>query len=1670
MLRRLLILALSAALGSGAAWGQIIRGGYEWITVGQPYVRVATSFDGMYRVSGALIIGADPRLNGVPIAQVKMLFRGQQVPIYVSPGNNPAAFDADDVIEFYGRRNDGHLDSLMYRNPSTGAHDPNGIPNARKSLVSDTAAFFVTADAAPSARFMPVITTTVSGTPELHYRHESFREFIEVYHNGGASSFDYNTTLNAEYTPGEGWVSATFGTGSVRVDSLRTRHRLLSAAEPPQLLARVVGSTATAHITRLEVGASAQTFNHAGLNVNTFSVLLQVSDLGPFSTAVRILPQAPGIDLQRVAWLALSYDRLFRFDGEREVLIHRWTNPTGTERQLRLEGLDFASVADSGYVFDLTYRRRLRGQVRIGPGGRDTLIAMVPGSLGDHRLVAVASSAFRVIEPTAVRRARMAGTWRPDQGTPMIVLSMDNIGSESFRDQAVAYAQYRSTSPVNPVPAQALTVSQLMDEYGYGTNSPIIVKRFIRSVWENWTVKPRYLLMTFKSFGFTVYPAGPIPFEDPPLPPTWGFPASDWQLVTNFNFAARDNTPLVAVGRVSVTSAQNFQHYFDKVRETEAAAYDDWRKQVVHLGGGTTLGEQNSIRASLEGQLEPIVEGQPIAARVFYHQKSSTATVGAPIGQQLTNLMESGVSMLNFFGHSTSNLFDIDLQRPFAYNNAGRYPFIIANGCYGGNFAQGGPASFGEEYIFTPNRGAIGYLAMSGPGSIPNLSQLNQIFYRVAFVDSVGQRVGDLQREAVRRYAVSSPNNNPALNHAMQFNLQGDPSLRLHFPRQADLAVVPGDIRVLPTDATALSDSFEVQVSVRNRGLVVSDSFTVTLQHTVVATGRTVILPPRRMRIALGEDSVRFRIRREGADFSGDNRFSVTVDPANQVTEFDESNNSATNVISLVSDLPLLLEPAPFALINQDTVSLVAARYSVMPAGPVTYLFEVDTVPGFNSPRPASERQSPPMTGTAVGARWRVPFSLENGRVYYWRARISSAPADRWATGSFRYVAGPEVGWQQSTVPQLGRNSLNGVVANVAQRRLDFSEQPALLRISFSGPLNKAIFFGGSRITEQGFSESGSAGTWLAVIDGRNGRLKLSFSAQFGFVQLHDAAPGFPTLVAQVNAAAAPGDWVLLFCPLGNTGVDLADPAFAPYQALFTSLGATQALFGLPISTPYAVVGRRGATVGTATEVFGPPAPIFDRLLPFAAPSGGLVTAPIGPVSSWGSLSWSVSPRELPDNDQATLRLYGIRADGTDSLVAMPPPGILPLASLDARRFPQARLELSLRDDTSRTPPRIDQLKLVYAPAPDLTWDPNASFVFESTPIDQGIEGRLQLTARNRSRVAIDSTWASLSVLRADGVRVSLGQRRLPPLAPGATSLVNYRVPTTGLSGSVVLSANLNPPPGPTEQTLVNNSFTQLMEVRSDSRHPLLDVTFDGRYIGAGDIIAPQPEIIAQLRDDHPVNALSDTNAIRVRLKRLPSDGTPSLDPPRDLHYSLAAGTPNPELEFIPSSGTGANNRARVIYRPQAFADGEYLLEVQGRDAAGNLAGLEPYRIQFRVVNASTITHVVNYPNPFSTSTRFVYTLTGSAIPEVFQVHIYTVTGRLVKVIDLKASGDVRIGTNISEAAWDGTDEFGDRLANGVYLYKLVMEMPGETGAPQLDDRNTAQFFKGGWGKMVLMR
>ncbi|WP_281235427.1 type IX secretion system sortase PorU [Flavobacterium gelatinilyticum] len=95
--------------------------------------------------------------------------------------------------------------------------------------------------------------------------------------------------------------------------------------------------------------------------------------------------------------------------------------------------------------------------------------------------------------------------------------------------------------------------------------------------------------------------------------------------------------------------------------------------------------------------------------------------------------------------------------------------------------------------------------------------------------------------------------------------------------------------------------------------------------------------------------------------------------------------------------------------------------------------------------------------------------------------------------------------------------------------------------------------------------------------------------------------------------------------------------------------------------------------------------------------------------------------------------------------------------------------------------------------------------------------------------------------------------------------------------------------------------------------------------------------------------------------------------------------------------------------------------------------------IQFIVVGDEelTLSHVLNYPNPFSTYTQFWFSHNRPYEPLSVQVQVMTITG---KVVWTKNQIVTTEGFLSREITWDGKDDFGDRIGKGVYIYKLTVK------------------------------
>ncbi len=520
--------------------------------------------------------------------------------------------------------------------------------------------------------------------------------------------------------------------------------------------------------------------------------------------------------------------------------------------------------------------------------------------------------------------------------------------------------------------------------------------------------------------------------------------------------------------------------------------------------------------------------------------------------------------------------------------------------------------------------------------------------------------------------------------------------------------------------------------------------------------------------------------------------------------------------------------------------------------------------------------------------------------------------------------------------------------------------------------------------------------------------------------------------------------------------------------ATFQNLGATQMEYhrttpGLD-SVPWIFFVQKG-NLSTAIQNYGrndTSAVSISTELRGSGTYGALTTSLIGPASRYDSLSWFQHPDESPPlSDSTRLNIIGIQASGAPrTLIADITPTVasMYLSSINPVLFPFIQLQLYSKDIVNHTPGQMNYWRVFYQPVPEIAMNPNIYTSYHADTLEYGDRLNFQTTVQNISDWPIASTQLLTWITNTtNNIKYYNPGASVKALNPGDTAKISFVYYDSSSNVNALKSVwfEVNPQAYPQtrlEQYHFNNYASKSFYSYGDKVNPVLDVTFNGIHILNNDIVSPQPSILITFMDENKFLALNNPNDFQVYLRNVNSPSAQLIS------YG-------PQLSFTPA--VLPQNRCSIVYTP-TLSDGTYELTVQGSDISGNLSANNTYKIDFEVINKSMISEVLNYPNPFSTSTRFVFILTGEAIPTVFKVQIMTVTGKIVREINEAEIGPIHIGRNITQYAWDGTDQYGSKLANGVYLYRVVTSINGEG----IEDYKTAadQYFTKDWGKMYLMR
>ena len=134
------------------------------------------------------------------------------------------------------------------------------------------------------------------------------------------------------------------------------------------------------------------------------------------------------------------------------------------------------------------------------------------------------------------------------------------------------------------------------------------------------------------------------------------------------------------------------------------------------------------------------------------------------------------------------------------------------------------------------------------------------------------------------------------------------------------------------------------------------------------------------------------------------------------------------------------------------------------------------------------------------------------------------------------------------------------------------------------------------------------------------------------------------------------------------------------------------------------------------------------------------------------------------------------------------------------------------------------------------------------------------------------------------------------------------------------------------------------------------------------------------------------------------------------------------------ASELGEPGRGTITYKMLNLPDGDYTLTLKVWDIY-NHSGTAT--IDFTVVNSGAmhLENAFNAPNPVTDETHFVFDHNQVGNNMKVDIYIYDIMGRWVNTLSETVAGT---STRMAPIRWNGCGAGGERLRNGVYIYRIV--------------------------------
>jgi hypothetical protein len=323
-------------------------------------------------------------------------------------------------------------------------------------------------------------------------------------------------------------------------------------------------------------------------------------------------------------------------------------------------------------------------------------------------------------------------------------------------------SDYRSLQGMR---SMVVTVDDIMNEFNFGLSSPEAIKQFLTYAYNNWNMKPKYVLLAG---------GGTWDYRDNEgqggnlIPPA--MVSTSYGLSTSDNYLADingDHVPEIAIGRLPVRTPQEMQNVIAKIKAFEAAS----DKRVILVADNPDAAGNFPLDSESIAALFPSTYTlEKVYLSAYPSAESARMT--------LLNYLNAGSVFFNYIGHASfdmfaaEGLFTSDDVAPLA--NGTSMPVVTAMTCTAGEFAIPGYPSISQLMVLKNNGGAVAFWSATGLSDNSKAMILDWEFYNAVF-NKKERVLGDAVLQAFGKYKISG-----SLPFMMDiYTILGDPALKL---------------------------------------------------------------------------------------------------------------------------------------------------------------------------------------------------------------------------------------------------------------------------------------------------------------------------------------------------------------------------------------------------------------------------------------------------------------------------------------------------------------------------------------------------------------------------------------------------------------------------------------------------------------------------------------------------------------------------------------------------------------------------------------------------------------------------------------------------------------------------------------------------------------------------